>query len=68
MRIAQPGYIANVLTDHQESQGTIGWAPGFQVSGVPREVTFGRLAGLAHTGLLLYLFCADGVGGGVGVP
>ena len=35
---------------------------------MPREVTFGRLAGLARTGLLLYFFCADGVGGGVGVP
>lgn len=57
----------NVLTDRQESQGQIGWAHGFQVSGVSREAPFGRLAPWAHTWLFLSLFCDDDVGG-VGVP
>ena len=57
--------MANVLTDRKESQGPIGWVPGFQASGVPREAPFGRLAPLAHTWFLLILSCDDG---GVGVP
>ena len=57
--------MANVMTAHQEWQGPIGWAHGSQASGVPKEALFGCFAPLAHTWLLLSLFCDDGVGEGV---
>ena len=56
------GFMANVMTAHQEWQGPIGWAHGSQASGVPKEALFGCFAPLAHTWLLLSLFCDDGVG------
>lgn len=43
------GFMTNLLTDHLEWQGPIGWAPGFQASCVPKEATFGRFTPLART-------------------
>ena len=56
------GFPENMSTHHKEWQGPMGWAHGSQASGVPKEALFGCFAPLAHTWLLLSLFCDDGVG------